>query len=59
MLNSKSLLTTIIMLAGTIGLATAQTQPKPASEATKAANGALLNYLNFNDRSDFEAPRAA
>lgn len=32
----------------------AQTQPKPASEATKAANNALKNYLNFNDRSDFE-----
>ena len=50
MLNLKSLLTTIMMLAGAVSLATAQTQPKPATEATKAANGALLNYLNFNDR---------
>lgn len=32
----------------------AQTQPKPATEATKAANNALKNYLNFNDRTDFE-----
>jgi alkyl sulfatase BDS1-like metallo-beta-lactamase superfamily hydrolase len=30
------------------------TQPKPASEATKAANRALASQLNFNDRQDFE-----
>lgn len=30
------------------------TQPKPATAATKAANDALRNYLNFNDRDDFE-----
>jgi alkyl sulfatase BDS1-like metallo-beta-lactamase superfamily hydrolase len=34
-------------------LAHAQAQPKPATEATKAANRAVLNALNFNDRSDF------
>ena len=28
--------------------------PKPATEATKAANRAVQQYLNFNDRSDFE-----
>ena len=30
------------------------TQPKPATEATKAANRALASQLNFNDRQDFE-----
>jgi alkyl sulfatase BDS1-like metallo-beta-lactamase superfamily hydrolase len=30
------------------------TQPKPATEATKAANEALRNYLNFDDREDFD-----
>lgn len=34
--------------------AQAQTQPKPATEATKAANRAVQQYLNFNDRADFE-----
>lgn len=28
-------------------------QPKPATEATKAANLALQQYLNFNDRGRF------
>ncbi|GEO17585.1 alkyl/aryl-sulfatase [Microvirga aerophila] len=28
--------------------------PKPATEATKAANRAAQEYLNFNDREDFE-----
>lgn len=37
--------------------AIAQTQPKPATEATKAANRALQQYLNFNDLSDFEDAR--
>ena len=32
----------------------AQTTPKPATEATKAANRALQQYLNFNDREDFD-----
>ena len=32
----------------------AQTQPKPATEATKAANRAMQQYLNFNDREDFD-----
>ena len=32
----------------------AQTQPKPATEATKAANRALQQSLNFNDREDFD-----
>ena len=31
-----------------------QTPPKPATEATKAANRALQQYLNFNDREDFD-----
>ena len=33
--------------------AIAQTAPKPATDATKAANQALQQYLNFNDREDF------
>jgi len=44
-----------------VGLATpalaqqsATTQAKPATEATKAANAALKDRLNFNDRQDFE-----
>jgi alkyl sulfatase BDS1-like metallo-beta-lactamase superfamily hydrolase len=36
------------------GSGAAQTQPKPATEATKAANQAVQQYLNFNDRDDFE-----
>ena len=32
----------------------AQTAPKPATEATKAANRALQEYLNFNHKEDFE-----
>ncbi len=32
----------------------AQTAPKPATEATKAANRALQQYLNFSDREDFD-----
>lgn len=30
------------------------TQPKPATEATKAANRAVQEYLNFSDKRDFE-----
>ena len=29
-------------------------QPKPATEATKAANRAIQEYLDFNNREDFE-----
>jgi alkyl sulfatase BDS1-like metallo-beta-lactamase superfamily hydrolase len=32
----------------------AQTQPKPATEATKAANRAMEQRLNWKDREDFE-----
>ncbi len=32
----------------------AQTPPKPATEATKAANAAFAKSLNFEDREDFE-----
>lgn len=32
----------------------AQVQPKPATEATKAANKAMQEKLNFNDREDFD-----
>jgi hypothetical protein len=33
---------------------TAPTQPKVATVATKAANRALQQYLNFNDRENFD-----
>jgi alkyl sulfatase BDS1-like metallo-beta-lactamase superfamily hydrolase len=32
----------------------AGTEPKPATDATRAANKAVLDYLDFNDREDFE-----
>jgi alkyl sulfatase BDS1-like metallo-beta-lactamase superfamily hydrolase len=35
-------------------IALAQTQPKPATEATKSANRAIQQYLNFDDKQDFE-----
>jgi alkyl sulfatase BDS1-like metallo-beta-lactamase superfamily hydrolase len=34
--------------------ANAQEQPKPATEATKAANAQLMNALPFNDKTSFE-----
>jgi alkyl sulfatase BDS1-like metallo-beta-lactamase superfamily hydrolase len=49
----------IITLASVLGagIASAQqqgTSPKPASKATKAANRAMQQYLNFTDKEDFE-----
>jgi len=41
------------LLAGPV-LAQDGTAPKPATEATKAANAALKAYLNFDDKQDFE-----
>jgi linear primary-alkylsulfatase len=51
--------TLIITLASVLGagIASAQQQGtphKPASKATKAANRAMQQYLNFNDKEDFE-----
>src|SRR5262245_34911512 len=45
--------TALLLTAATTLPAQTQTQPKPASEATKAANRAVQQYLNFNDRGDF------
>jgi alkyl sulfatase BDS1-like metallo-beta-lactamase superfamily hydrolase len=42
------------LAVGSASGAIAQSQPKPATEETKAANRAVQQYLNFNDRSDFE-----
>lgn len=57
-LHHSGLLATSILAAITLtfstGAVSAQTQSKPATEATKAANAKLRDYLNFNDRSDFE-----
>ena len=36
------------------GSTSAQEAPKPATEVTKAANQAVQEYLNFNDKQDFE-----
>lgn len=49
-----STLVSLAVLTAVATLANAQTQPKPATEATKAANRAVQQYLNFNDRGDFE-----
>jgi alkyl sulfatase BDS1-like metallo-beta-lactamase superfamily hydrolase len=49
-----SALTSALTLAATLSGANAQSAPKPASEATKAANRALQQYLNFGDREDFD-----
>ena len=47
--------TLVIALAAVfVNAGYAQTQPKPATEATKAANRAMQQYLNFNDREDFD-----
>jgi alkyl sulfatase BDS1-like metallo-beta-lactamase superfamily hydrolase len=56
---SSALHLLIPMTALSIGsLARAQTLPKAAMEATKAANRAIQQSLNFDDRQDFEVPRA-
>lgn len=47
----------VIMWAAIVVIASpiaAQEQPKPATNATKAANRAVQQYLNFNDKQDFE-----
>jgi alkyl sulfatase BDS1-like metallo-beta-lactamase superfamily hydrolase len=54
----KSLEAVIVSLAiatafSTTALAQTATDPKPATEATKVANRAVQQYLNFDDRSDF------
>ena len=50
---------TLCSLVAAIALATQAVaadaeKPKPASEATKAANNALLKELPFNDKTSFE-----
>jgi alkyl sulfatase BDS1-like metallo-beta-lactamase superfamily hydrolase len=47
-------LAAVATLAASVQFAAAQTQSKPATEPTKAANRAVQQYLNFNDRSDFD-----
>ncbi|MBG0796389.1 MBL fold metallo-hydrolase [Methylocystis sp. L43] len=48
----SSILSALLTIAAT--LAYAQTAPKPATEATKSANQAVLQSLNFDDREDFD-----
>lgn len=43
-----------ILFAAPYQAALAQEAPKPATAATRAANQAVLNELNFNDKQDFE-----
>src|SRR5688572_31518675 len=50
----KILAITAAAILATPAFAQQGTQPKPASEATKSANRALQQYLNFNDKADFE-----
>ena len=47
----------VVLIAGLVTLpivASAQTQPKPATEETKKANQEVLNSLPFGNKSDFE-----
>src|SRR5688572_18160173 len=47
----------VMVLSLSLAANAQQAQPvpsKPATEATKAANAALLNELPFNDKADFE-----
>lgn len=48
----SSILSALLAIAAT--LAYAQTAPKPATEATKSANRAVLQSLNFDDHEDFD-----
>ena len=53
----RNLLCTIALIAGVVVIseqASAQAPPKPATEATKAANEAVLKSLPFGDKADFE-----
>jgi alkyl sulfatase BDS1-like metallo-beta-lactamase superfamily hydrolase len=43
-----------LFLGSTLAQQPGATQPKSATEATKAANRAVQQSLNFNDRQDFE-----
>src|SRR5262245_3806089 len=56
--TTRKVLTSAFLAAALSAPAMAQqsaaTQPKAATEATKAANRALASQLNFNDRQDFE-----
>ncbi len=57
MISTVSLMRASMTVALVVSLSSvgqAQSQPKPASEATKAANRDLQQRLNFNDRDDFE-----
>jgi alkyl sulfatase BDS1-like metallo-beta-lactamase superfamily hydrolase len=55
-MKSLTLVTPVLAAAALSAplLAQQPTQPKPATEATKAANRAVQEYLNFNDKRDFE-----
>jgi alkyl sulfatase BDS1-like metallo-beta-lactamase superfamily hydrolase len=59
-MTKKNVVTTITTalfvttLMTSVGSALAQSQPKPATDATKAANAAVLKELPFSDTQDFE-----
>ena len=52
--QSKIPVAALIFILSAATASHAQTAPKPATEATKAANRAVLSSLNFDDKSDFE-----
>jgi alkyl sulfatase BDS1-like metallo-beta-lactamase superfamily hydrolase len=52
--QSKIPVAALIFILSAAAASHAQTAPKPATEATKAANRAVLSSLNFDDKSDFE-----
>jgi alkyl sulfatase BDS1-like metallo-beta-lactamase superfamily hydrolase len=62
LLRSGALFAVSALAGGSLATATSMpagaqagaAQPKPATEATKAANRALQQYLNFNGRDDFD-----
>jgi len=54
-LRSRLFAPLLISSAALVSHAQAQDQPKPATDATKAANAKLLQELPFNDKTSFEA----
>jgi len=52
----RTIIQTLVFFVATcaVGGALAQTAPKPATDATRAANRAVEQTLNFGDKNDFE-----
>lgn len=54
MIRIGTVFTLAVALASAIAPAFAQSLPKPATQATKTANAAVLKALPFNNKQDFE-----